>query len=78
MYSEDKKHGFGVFTWSNGDKWVGYWRKGHRHGKGILIDKDKRVKEKAEWEDGKKIRDYGVSEFIKGFEEILEKTRGEG
>jgi hypothetical protein len=31
-------HGFGTYTWRTNSKYVGYWKEGKMHGKGIKTD----------------------------------------
>lgn len=33
------KHGEGEFRWPDGTKYIGEFREGKQHGKGVLIDK---------------------------------------
>lgn len=33
---DDKKHGYGTFVWSNGNKYQGGWEKNQQKGKGML------------------------------------------
>jgi hypothetical protein len=33
----DKKHGFGIYTWANGQKYEGKWENGKQHGEGKII-----------------------------------------
>ena len=35
-YSEDQKHGYGIFQIEDGRIHTGYWKKGEVHGLGIL------------------------------------------
>lgn len=77
FYCDDKKHGLGCFSWGTGEKWVGYWKDGIRHGKGILIDKEYKILEKGDWTMGKKIVDYDPeNEKLEGFEEIFAFAEG--
>lgn len=39
--SGDCENGQGTYTWDNGDKYIGQWRDGKRHGKGKYIFKNK-------------------------------------
>ena len=32
-----KKHGYGIYYWTDGDVYKGYWMKGKRHGEGVKI-----------------------------------------
>lgn len=75
-YKEDKKNGLGAFSWGNGEKWIGYWKDGVRHGKGVLIDKTNKVIERGDWSMGKNITEVGFGgshkEDNKGYEEIFD------
>ena len=44
-------HGYGVFTYQNGERYEGEWKDGKRHGKGKYLDEDGR-EFKGEWKDG--------------------------
>ena len=35
-YSEDKKHGYGVFTWASGNVYKGYYKDDERDGEGEM------------------------------------------
>lgn len=54
-YVMDKKHGYGVFTWSDGRMYKGGWKDGKQHGEGVFITENKEEK-KGEWRDGTRIR----------------------
>lgn len=54
-YKDDKKHGFGIFTWQDGRKYIGEWKEGKQHGKGCFINQ-KGEKREGEWADGKRLR----------------------
>ena len=51
----DKREGWGTFSWTDGRKYVGEWRAGKQHGKGTYISCDGTSKAGL-WEAGKKIR----------------------
>lgn len=34
------KHGFGCYTWSDGRKYIGDWKKNKRNGRGKLISEN--------------------------------------
>lgn len=51
----DKKHGYGVFTWSDGRMYKGGWRDGKQHGEGIFVTENGEEK-KGEWREGTRIR----------------------
>lgn len=48
-WKNDKKNGFGIQIYQNGDKYEGEWRNNKRHGKGTLWRKNNK---------GKLIREY--------------------
>ena len=54
---EGKKHGKGIFNWSNGKSYTGEWVNNKRHGKGVLCvisgDKYENV-----WVEDKTIGEY--------------------
>ena len=56
---EGKRHGFGIYRYSNGDVYEGDWKNDQRHGKGIYISESDKIKY-----DGAFIRDkyhgYGI------------------
>jgi len=63
---DDKKHGYGVYTWADGRCYEGYWYRGKQHGLGTyLVPKDEK-KKFGLWEDGKRIEwfDEGKIEAI--------------
>ena len=37
MYVKDKRHGWGIYVWSNGDKYVGNWGEGMMNGRGTFL-----------------------------------------
>lgn len=51
----DKREGWGTFSWTDGRQYVGEWRAGKQHGKGTYISNDGTSKTGL-WEHGKKIR----------------------
>jgi hypothetical protein len=34
-YREDRRHGYGVYTWQTGDRYEGYWQEGRMCGAGV-------------------------------------------
>ena len=48
-YKDGKKHGQGVRTWPDGDKYVGGYKNGKRHGYGVYTKADGRVIRKGTW-----------------------------
>lgn len=61
FYSDDKKHGFGIYTWSDSKRYAGWWHSGKQHGLGIFISKEGK-KKFGIWEDGKKLRWFNEEE----------------
>ena len=47
-----KKHGYGIYYWTDGDVYKGHWVKGKRHGEGIKIKNG--IEEKVVFFYGKK------------------------
>jgi len=54
-YQNWKWHGNGVFTWGNGEKYVGEFADGHFHGHGKYLDIKGNVVYEGEFERGKKV-----------------------
>ena len=54
-YVDDKKHGKGMYFWTDGRKFDGYWANGKQSGKGkyILADGTIRI---GLWENGKRVK----------------------
>jgi hypothetical protein len=50
----DKKEGYGEFSWPDGKIYKGQWRDGKQHGEGVL--KHKGVERKGLWDNGKRLR----------------------
>ncbi len=46
---------FGIFTWSDGRRYEGFWKDGKQDGQGKYYLKNGTSKF-AEWEDGKRVR----------------------
>ena len=34
---DGKRHGMGIYLWSNGDAWYGHWSYGERDGEGVFL-----------------------------------------
>ena len=51
----DKKHGHGVYTWANGQKYEGEWANGKQNGEGQIILVTGEVK-RCLYSDGKRIK----------------------
>ena len=55
-FREGARHGEGVYTWPNGNRFEGEWRDGKLHGQGVLtVNHETRVE--GEWRDGEFIRE---------------------
>ena len=54
-YLNDKKHGFGVYTWADGRQYHGMWKDGKQHGEGKYI-LPSGVQRRGEWKDGHRER----------------------
>ena len=55
FYKDDKKHGFGLYTWSDQKRYAGWWSNGKQHGLGVFISREGR-RRLGVWEDGRKLR----------------------
>ena len=53
-YVNDKKEGFGLYTWVDGRRYEGQWVKGKQHGRGKYFGTDGSIKY-GTWEDGKRM-----------------------
>jgi len=49
-----KKEGYGIYYWTDGRKYEGWWTKGKQHGLGIYIDPNKKSVKYGLWEHGKR------------------------
>ncbi len=58
---DDQRHGYGVYTYPNGDMYEGEWQSHLRHGQGVYTYKDTGTKYVGTWVSGK--RD-GAGELI--------------
>ena len=54
-FQNDKKHGYGVYTWADGRMYKGGWNAGKQHGEGVFIDAQQKEK-KGEWNMGDVVR----------------------
>jgi len=54
-YYLDKKHGHGLYTWSDGRRYDGMWQNGKQHGEGKYTLADGTVK-LGVWKDGKRLK----------------------
>ena len=50
-----ERAGFGTYTYINGDKYVGEWKKGKRHGQGTFTRADGKIEEGI-WKKNKLIK----------------------
>ena len=50
MYQKGYKEGYGLFYYSNGDRFEGKWKNDKKNGKGIMFYKSGR-EEKGKWND---------------------------
>ena len=55
-YLNDKKHGFGVFEWSDDKVYTGYWANGKQHGPGTYTKVSDGSTKHGVWEHGKVIK----------------------
>ena len=61
-FLNDKKNGFGIFTWKNQIKiFIGFWFNGFQNGVGKYIDLKKQ--KCGIWKDGKKIKNINFDEI---------------
>ena len=70
-YLEDKKHGYGIYTWSDQKRYAGWWSNGKQHGIGIFISKEGKNK-LGLWEEGKKVKWFNPDEIT-----LVESEKGE-
>jgi hypothetical protein len=61
----DKKHGYGIYTWTDGRRYEGYWAYGKQNGEGVYYHPNGNVK-KGLWEDGKRMKWLDDDEATKG------------
>jgi hypothetical protein len=61
-YVDDKKDGFGVYYWTDGRKYEGWWHKGKQHGLGQYVDSGKKTLKYGLWEYGKRVRWFDDTE----------------
>lgn len=52
---DDRKHGYGVYTWADGRQYAGNWKNGKQHGEGVYRLANGTEKNGL-WEDGKRTR----------------------
>ena len=50
----DKKEGYGVFTFRDGRVYEGEWKDGKQHGRGLF--RKKNITREGIWEDGERIK----------------------
>ena len=61
-YHKDQKHGFGIFRWSDGRQYSGYWAKGLQHGPGVYFKPAEKKTKYGLWENGKIIKWFEIPE----------------
>ena len=61
-YLFDKKEGFGIYKWTDGRMYEGWWVKGKQHGPGTYHDTAKNSVRKGLWENGKRLKWYEEEE----------------
>lgn len=63
-FSDDKKHGYGIYTWEN-KKYLGYWKNDKQHGLGIYFSESDNQGRKGLWEDGKRLEWFSDEQIKK-------------
>ena len=53
-WKNDEFEGQGKYIYKNGDYYIGQWKKGLRHGKGIQYYSNGKIKYDGDWINGKK------------------------
>ena len=51
----DKKHGYGIYTYPDGRSYKGQWADGKQHGEGVFIT-PQGASRKGIWDAGKRIK----------------------
>ena len=51
FFKNDKRHGFGTYTFADGRVYSGFWKKGKMHGKGKFINAQNETREGL-WDEG--------------------------
>jgi hypothetical protein len=54
-YKEDKRTGYGIYYWTDGRIYRGYWYNGSMHGLGIYTSSNKNKEKYGLWEMGKRV-----------------------
>lgn len=54
-YKNDKKHGYGTYTWTDGRKYIGEWVNSKRHGRGKIVSQDGSERE-GMWEEDRRVK----------------------
>lgn len=57
----DKKEGYGMYYWTDGRKYEGWWYKGKQHGLGSYSDREKGSVKYGLWEQGKRVKWFDES-----------------
>ena len=50
----DKKEGYGEFTWPNGNTYKGHWFDGKQHGEGVIFNAQTNQTSHGVWIKGKR------------------------
>ncbi len=51
---ENKKHGFGTYTWKDGRRYEGEFANGKQHGAGVYMPQEG-IRKKGRWDNGKRV-----------------------
>ena len=65
-FVDDAKQGFGIYNWTDGRKYTGWWYKGRQHGFGTYLDRRDGDSQKVKyglWEHGKRIKWFDESDL---------------
>ena len=52
-FKNNKRHGYGAYTWASGNKYVGEYKNGKIHGQGTFSRPDGTIIHSGEWENDK-------------------------
>jgi hypothetical protein len=73
QYENDLKHGFGIFYYGKGRKmYVGFWKKGKLHGKGLMRN-EKGEDFQGVWNEGKLLMKCDEKDSL-DFEQICQEN----
>ena len=59
-FRDDKRSGYGTFTWSNGETYVGEFSHNKRNGKGVRYSVSGAIIEQGLWKDGELVEEADV------------------